>query len=76
MFDDRDAHHRERAVVQRRRAVGRLVLHRERIAVEVSPHRLAAADVGVALIGERVDAGVGAQEPARSSRWLSADVIA
>ena len=59
---DGDADHSERAVVQRGRAVGRLVLDRERIAVEVDLDRLAAADVGVRLVGQRVDAGVRAEQ--------------
>ena len=59
---DEDAHHRERAVVKGRLSVGRLVLRRERVAVEVGEGGLAAADFEVGLVGERVHARVGAEE--------------
>ena len=49
--DQRDADHRERAVVQRRLAIRELVVSRERIAVEVHLRGLRPADVGILAIG-------------------------
>ena len=62
-IDQRDAHHRERAIVERRLAVGELIVGGERIAVEVRERGLRAADVGVARVGERVELGVAHREP-------------
>ena len=56
-----DAHHRERTVVQRRRTGRRLVLHGERVAIEVGEGGLAPPDLRIGLVGEGVDAGERAQ---------------
>ena len=61
-IDERDAHHRERAIVQRGFAIGELVVGGKRIAVEERERGLRAADIGVARVGERVELGVAHHE--------------
>ena len=60
--DHEDADHREGPIVKGGLAVRRLVLRGERIPIEVGERGLAATDFHVALIGQRVRAGVGPEQ--------------